>query len=101
MDQLTLSLAIEYAKKFRCNTIDIEKHIITIPFSPSVNESAIPVLMSGIGIGKWYADNGFNISFETRDVEYMTKPIFETRSMTSYKGHKAYLRNRLVATITW
>lgn len=101
MDDRNLSIACNYATFYKGYTIDIENHIITIPFSKDHTENDIPYIMQEGSIGKWYVDNGFNVSFEVRDVEYITKPIFEARSMTSYKGHKAYLRNRLVATITW
>ena len=52
-------------------------------------------------LGRWFADNGFDVSFEKRDVEYTTKGDFNVRSMIRYRGRTAYLRNRLVMTATW
>lgn len=101
MKESIIMLAIEYAKNFKGFTVNTDKHIITIPFSAGRTKDDIPELMEAGSLCKWYVDNGFNISFEVRDVEYTTKPIFNTRSMTGYRGHTAYLRNRLVATITW
>lgn len=101
MNESVIMLAIEYAKKFKGYTVDTDNQIITIPFSAGRSIDDINDLMQPGTLCKWYIDNGFNISFEVCDVEYTTKPIFNTRSMTGYRGHKAFLRNRLVATITW
>lgn len=99
MNENTIQLAIEYASKFKGYTIDIENHIITFPFSAGRTMDDISELME-YGC-KWYVDNGFEISFEIRDVEYMTKPTVSSRSLIYNKPRKAFLRNRLVATITW
>lgn len=101
MDNRTLNIAFDIARRFKKHTIDEENHVITFPFSSGRTLDDVPEIMSDGCVGKWYADNGFSISFEVRDVEYTTKPIFNTRSMTGYRGHTAFLRNRLVATITW
>lgn len=101
MDNTVLELAIKYASNFKGSFADTENHIITVPFSAGRTKDDIPELMQSGSLCNWYIENGFNLSFEVRDVEYTTKPTFNTRSMTSYRGHTAFLRNRLVATITW
>ena len=57
--------------------------------------------MSDGMLGVWFRDNGFEVSFSRGDVEYQTKPAFNVRSMRSEKGHKAFLRNRLILTVHW
>ena len=101
MKESIILLAINYAEKFKGYTINTDKKIITIPFSAGRSKDDIQELMQPGSLCNWYVENGFNVSFEVRDVEYTTKPIFNTRSMTGYRGHTAFLRNRLVATITW
>lgn len=90
--------AVEFAEGFKGSTVDLDNHIITIPFG---SDSTVDFVMDDGMLGKWFEDNGFDISFEKRDVEYMTKGEFNPRSMTKYKGRTAYLRNRLVMTATW
>ena len=94
----TLLQAIDFAEGFKGSVVDTENHIIMIPFYSSSTESE---LMSEGMLGRWFADNGFDVSFEKRDVEYTTKGDFNARSMIRYKGRTAYLRNRLVMTATW
>ena len=91
-----LQQAITFAKGIKGSTVDLDNHIITIPFSSTEQE-----LMEDGMLGSWFKNNGFDISFERRDVEYQTKGSFNTRSMTKYSGHTAILRNRLVMTATW
>ena len=94
----TLLQAIDFAEGFKGSVVDLENHTIMIPFYSSSTESE---LMSEGMLGRWFADNGFDVSFEKRDVEYTTKGDFNARSMTRYRGRTAYLRNRLVMTATW
>ena len=101
MNENTIQLAIKHASTFKGNTIDIENHIITIPFSAGRTEDDINELMESGSLCNWYIENGFNVSFEVRDVEYMTKATVTSRSLIYNKPRKAFLRNRLVATITW
>ena len=93
MDERTLNIAFAYAKLYKGHTIDTEKHVITFPFKSGITERDIPKIMKSGCIGKWYSDNGFNVEFTMKDVEYK----IDVGSI-----HKtSYLRNRLVATITW
>jgi hypothetical protein len=94
----TLDQAVEFAEGFKGSTVDLANHRIVIPFGP---DSTVEFVMDDGMLGKWFADNGFDISFEKRDVQYLTKGEFNTRSMIKYKGRPAYLRNRLVMTATW
>ena len=93
-----LDQAVKFAEGFKGATIDVDNHLIVIPFSSNSSEDE---LMSEGMLGKWYVDHGFDISFNRGDLEYQTKGEFNSRSMTKYRGHKANLRNRLIATITW
>jgi len=90
--------AYNHVKPFKGATFDDENHKIIIPFPKGTTEEE---LMSDGMLGKWFVDNGFDISFETGDYEYATKGEFNPRSMTKYKGRQAFLRDRLIATITW
>ena len=91
--------AVEFAKGFKGNRIDTEEHMIIIPFGKDTTEEE--VMGEGM-LGKWFADNGFDITFSTGDIEYMTKGGWMNYSgWVKESGHKAYLRNRLIATITW
>lgn len=93
MDNIILHLAIEYASRFKGYFVDTDKHIITFPFPSGKNTDDIPGLMQPGSLCNWYADNGFNVSFTEKDVEYTIK--------AGTINKQAYLRNRLVATITW
>ena len=99
MNQNTLNEAIDFVKNRKGVSIDIENKVIVVPFSSDMSEE---VLMGKGMIGEWFEQNGFNISFERRDVEYTTKPRWINRKgMSMSDGHKAFLRNRLVMTATW
>ena len=78
--------------------IDRENRVITLVCCKGATER---MLMEEWAIGYWFAVHGFGIRLERRDVEYITKPTFDCHSCTSYRGHKAYLRDRVVMTITW
>ena len=93
-----ITKAVEFAEDFKGATIDLENHMITIPFASGVTEEL--VMEPGM-LGDQFVQNGFDASFEINDVEYETKPEMNYRSMTRTKGHKAYLRNRLIGTFTW
>lgn len=96
--ETTLNQAIKFAEGIKHSTVDLNNHIIIIPFGSTSTED---ILMSEGMLGKWFADNGFDIKFSRGDYEYQTQGEFNHRSLTKYKGHKAFLRNRLIATITW
>ena len=94
-----LKRAVEFAEKGeKGTTIDLENRRIVFVMWKNVTEEK---LMAEEMLGDWYKKNGFNLAFEVRDVEYMTKGTFDAHSCTNYRGHKAYLRNRTVMTITW
>ena len=78
--------------------IDRENKIITLVCCKGATER---MLMEEGMLGHWLVMHGFALRLERRDVEYMTKGTFDCHSCTSYRGHKAYLRNRVVMTITW
>ena len=93
-----LNQAVDFARGFKGNTVDLYNHLIVIPFESG---ATVDDLMSDGMLGAWFQDNGFDISFEVKDVQYITKGTFNPRSMTKYAGKVAYLRNRLVMTATW
>lgn len=93
-----LKQAIAFAEDFKGHNIDLDNHIITIPFSSTSTEE-LP--MSDGMLGRWFQENGFDISFHRGDVEYTTNGNFNVRSMRKERGRTAYLRNRLIATVTW
>ena len=95
----TLQQAIKLVKCFKHTDYDLDNHCIVVPLTPGIEESDL--MQEGM-LGKWFTDNGFDISFDTGDFEYTTKGTFNSRSMTKEgAGNKRYLRNRLIMTITW
>ncbi len=51
-------------------------------------------------LGNYFVNEGFVVTFSTGDFEYTTKPAcYNYRGAGYFKGHKAYLRNRLIMTI--
>ena len=86
----------EYADKG--TTIDRDNHLIIFVCWKGTTEQQ---LMAEEMLGDWYVKNGFTVEFEVRDVEYITKPTYDAHSCTTYRGHKAYLRNRTIMKITW
>lgn len=99
-----IKTAISYASSGDKGTIiDRDNHRIDFVCSKGVSESFI--MEEGM-LGDWYAKNGFDVSFDVKDVPYDTK----ARTKEGYRfgalgsnipSHTAYLRNRLVMTITW
>jgi hypothetical protein len=99
MTEQILKRAFEFAENGDKGTvIDRENRIITLVCCKGATKE---MLMEEWGLGYWFIQNGFNVEFEQRDIEYTTKGTFDCHSCTSYRGHKAYLRNRVVMTITW
>ena len=94
----TLQQAIDFANGFKGSVVDLDNHIIEIPFSKDATKEE---LMEEGMLGVWFQRAGFTVSFDNKDVEYQTKGTFNPRSMTKYSGHTATLRNRLVMTATW
>ena len=90
--------AVDFAKDRKGSKIDLDNHVIVIPFSKDITEDD---LMSDGMLGKWFTDNGFKIEFSRGDVDYTTQDKFNSRSMNRTRGQKAYLRDRLIGTITW
>ena len=94
-----LERAFEFAEGGdKGTTIDKVNRVITYVCGKNVTAS---MLMEEGMLGDWFIKNGFKVAFERRDVEYTTKPTFDCHSCTTYRGHKAYLRDRIVMTITW
>ena len=94
-----LKRAFEYAGGGdKGTTIDRENQVITYVCCKGATQR---MLTEEGMLGDWFIKNGFNVDFEVRDVEYVTKGTFDYHSVTNYRGHKAYLRNRTVMTITW
>ena len=91
--------AVDFASDFKGSQVDLQNHVIIIPFSPGISEEF--VMEPGM-LGRWFADNGFNVEFSKGDVEYTTKPEWTNyRGLERSKGHKAFLRNRLIGKFTW
>lgn len=87
----------------RGTTIDIPNHKIVIVFGTGTTEDDLDELFAkDIGLGDWFIQNGFDVSVETKDVEYLTKGTFNARAMRrDNAGNRRCLRNRLVMTVTW
>lgn len=83
---------------FKQYNLDFENNLLDIPLPVGVTESD---LMSSYGLGKWFEDLGFDVSFRKGDFEYTTKPEWiNYRGMRRSKGHTSYLRNRLIMTVS-
>lgn len=93
-----LNQVVNFVEGFKGSTVDLSNHVIMIPFR---SDATIDEIMSEGMLGDWFVSNGFDVSFEVKDVQYITKGEFNARSMTKYKGRVAYLRDRLVMTVTW
>lgn len=99
ISQEVLNEAVAHAEGFQGAVIDKDNQKIIIPFPKSMTED---ILMQEGMLGNWYSSHGFDISFTVGDFEYTTKDSWNNyRAMTRHKGHKAFLRNRTIATITW
>ena len=99
MDKQIVAKAIEQIKVFKVADVDLDNKQMIIPFDKGITEEDV---MSECGLGQWFVDNGFDISFVVGDYEYTTKAKFiNYRGLVMDKGHKAFLRNRLIATVTW
>ena len=84
----------------RGTVIDIPNHKIVITFGAGITGENL--FDTDIGLGDWFIKNGFDVSVETKDVEYLTKGTLNTRAMRRENaGNKRWLKNRLVMTITW
>lgn len=78
--------------------LDYDNDILEIPCSAGITEDEM--LEDGM-LGDWFKQKGFNVSFRKDDFEYTTKPTWiNYRGSVQSKGHTAYLRNRLIMTIT-
>ena len=94
-----LKQAMDMVKCFDHTEYDIANHRIVVPLSPRTTQDDI--MQEGM-LGKWFVDNGFELSFTTGDFEYLTKGTLNTRAMRREgAGNKRYLRNRIIMTITW
>jgi len=99
-----IKTAIAYADNGDKGTIvDKVNHRIEFVCCKGASES---LLMTEGMLGDWYVKNGFNVSFEIKDVPYDTKARLRSGCRFGALGsnvpsHTAYLRNRTVMTITW
>ena len=93
-----LNQAIEFVEQNPHSEIDLPNKTLRMVFD---SKSTAEDLMEPGMFGDWFVKHGFNVDFEKRDVEYMTKDRWVNWYKGSTPGHKAYLRNRLVMTITW
>ena len=99
IDNETIQEARKFAERFKGSIFDEAEHYILIPFSKGATEEE---LMSDLGLGKWFQDNGFDIEFHKGDAEYTTKPTWMNyRGWTQSKGHTAMLRDRLIMEARW
>ena len=99
IEESTIRSAIDFANGFRGSEINLEERRIVIPFSRGVDQEEL--MQEGM-LGKWFSDNGFNISFRTGDVEYTTQDSWMSyKGAIRQRGRRANLRNRLIMTATW
>ncbi len=86
-------------KLLRGSSIDRDNHIVTVVFPKGFSEDE--AMEDGM-LGSWFKDKGFNVSFSQGDYEYTTQDTWRNaRGWNREKGHKAYLRDRLIMTATW
>ena len=101
-----IAYAVEWAKTaYKKSKIDLDNKKIVIPLSgipkgESFEEIEDEIMSEGY-IGHKLEEMGFNVSLSLGDFEYTTNGEFNPRSMIKYKGHKSYLRNRVIMTVTW
>lgn len=90
--------AVVFADKMQGSFVDEANKIINIPFGPRTKEKDV----SGpLGTATYFRNQGFNVTFETRDVEYKSKTRGSIRRGFDEGGRIRYLRNRLVMTLRW
>ena len=78
---------------------DVNEHMIFAPMEKGITEE---ILMQKSMLGSYFKEAGFTVTFEKKDVEYMTKGSWRNyRGWDREEGHKAYLRNRLCMILTW
>ena len=86
-------------KPLKGSSIDRDNHVVTVVFPKGFTEDE--VMQDGL-LGTWFQDKGFDISFSQGDQEYTTQDSWRNyRGFVKEKGHKAYLRDRLIMTATW
>lgn len=91
--------AEEHIKGLKGSSVDRDNHIITVVFPKGFSEDDA---MEDGTLGSWFRDKGFDISFSQGDHEYTTQDTWRNaRGWSREKGHKAYLRDRLIMTATW
>ena len=78
--------------------VDALNRTMIVPMHKGSSEEA---LCGEHGLVTWLVDNGFNVEMKRGDFEYITKGDFNTRAMRRTNVHKAYLRDRVILTITW
>ena len=94
-----LSEVEDQIKSLRGSYIDRDNHVVVVPFPKGFTEEE--VMQEGM-LGDWFVKKGFQASFEQGDHEYITQPEWiNYRGSVRSKGHKAYLRDRLIGKFTW
>lgn len=78
--------------------LDYDNNVLELPLSVGITEEE---MMEPGMLGDWFKQKGFNVSFRTGDFGYTTKPTWiNYRGSVQSKGHTAFLRNRLIMTVT-
>ena len=84
-------------------TLDYERDVLVLPLHPLRSwrplEKEIEELMSEGYLGAWFKERGFEPEIYVADYAYTTKPTYDSHSCTTYRGHTAYLRNRVTIRI--
>lgn len=89
----------EMIKRLKGSWIDEENHVITVVFPKGTTKE--DAMEDGM-LGAWFRDNGFDYVFEQGDYEYTTQDTWRNyRGWDREKGHKAFLRDRLIGRFTW
>lgn len=90
---------LRYANDFKQSIIDRDHNKVVIPLDKGMSQEN---MMSDWGMGTKLVNEGFNVSFEQGDFEYVSKATYY-----SFGGglnrvpKKSYLRNRVIMTVTW
>lgn len=94
-----LKQAIAFAESNKRSFIDLDNHVIVIPLDRGLSKA---VYMQEGMLGDWFEKNGFSISWSHGDYEYNTQSDWRNSyGWNRSSGHKAILRDRDIATITW
>jgi len=99
VDDAAIRDAIFWLHDLKGYQADVNEHWIFAPMEKGL--TAEDMMQEGM-LGSYFKEAGFTVSFEKKDVEYMTKGSWRNyRGWDREEGHKAYLRNRICMTLTW